>query len=104
MVIRDNSVENEGKKAGISNRPVENSNLYVSNANEYHEPRFTVYQIDYSQGYNKGDAHFLNLERGKYILRIKSQTSNHPAKYSINWVSSSKIKLEKDTLTNNQKV
>jgi len=43
MVIRDNSVENEGKKAGISNRPVENSNLYVSNANEYHEPRFTVY-------------------------------------------------------------
>lgn len=44
MVIRDNnSVEKEAHQAGISNRPVENSNLYISNANEYFEPRFTVY-------------------------------------------------------------
>ncbi len=43
MVIRDNNVEKEVKQAGISNRPIENSNLYISNANEYHEPRFTVY-------------------------------------------------------------
>lgn len=44
MVIRDNdSVEKEVNQVGISNRPVENSNLYITNANEYHEPRFTVY-------------------------------------------------------------
>ena len=44
MVIRDNnSVEKEAYQAGISNRPVENSNIYISNAQEDFEPRFTVY-------------------------------------------------------------
>ena len=103
MVIRDNAESRDGLQVINLNRPNENSNIYTSNANEYKQPRFTVYQIEYSKGYNKGDAHFLNLERGRYILRIKSQTSKHNANYSINWVSSSKIDISDAVLTNNQK-
>ena len=86
MLIRDNSFKDDKPNALTKDEEevetrmlaadrdihINNSNIYTSNANKYKQPRFTVYEIDYSHGYNKGDAHFLNLERGKYYLRIKS--------------------------------
>jgi hypothetical protein len=56
------------------------------------------------KGYNKGDAHFLHLEKGRYILRFKSENVNKPARYSINWVSSSRIDIRESTITKEEKV
>ena len=43
MVIRDNAESRDGLQVINLNRPNENSNIYTSNANEYKQPRFTVY-------------------------------------------------------------
>jgi hypothetical protein len=74
--------------------------LHSSQTGEYRHPRFTVYEIEYFKGYNKGDAHFLSLEKGRYILRLKSELVNKPAKYSVNWVSSSRVQIEEFHITN----
>lgn len=30
------------------------------------------YQLDFTKGYNRGDARFLSVQEGRYILRFKS--------------------------------
>jgi hypothetical protein len=73
--------------------------LQSSQAGEYKQPRFSVYEIEYLKGYNKGDAHFISLEKGRYILRLKSELVSKPAKYSVNWVSSSRVHIKESTIT-----
>lgn len=38
--------------------------------------KYDCYEVDYKKGYNRGDAHFIKIIPGKYILRIKSETVN----------------------------
>jgi hypothetical protein len=45
------------------------------------------------RGYNKGDAHFVDIVEGTYYLRIKSE-SGRTAKYSVNYCCDVDIKLE----------
>jgi hypothetical protein len=45
------------------------------------------------KGYNKCDAFFLALEKGKYILRFKSEHLSSSARYAISWVASSQIEI-----------
>lgn len=76
-----------------------NSNLSASGSKDYIEPRFKVYEIEYLTGYNKGEAHFLNIPRGRYILRFKSELTNSPAKYAIDWVASHRLNIRDADLT-----
>lgn len=46
------------------------------------------------KGYNTGDAHFLRAVRGRYILRIKSETVNKDAEYIINYTCQHNIKFK----------
>lgn len=46
------------------------------------------------KGYNTGDAHFLRAVRGRYILRIKSETCNKDAEYVINYTCQHNIKFK----------
>lgn len=38
---------------------------------DYQPLPYDTYEIEYSQGYNRGDARFLSTVRGTYILKIK---------------------------------
>lgn len=108
MLVRDNyaSRELEGNHyKGSELKPVNQSmnNLdssAISESNkEYVEPRFKVYEIEYLTGYNKGEAHFLNIPKGRYILRFKSELTNSPAKYSIDWVASHRLDIKEAALS-----
>lgn len=39
---------------------------------DYNRLHYETYEIEYLKGYNNGDAHFLKVVKGKYILRLKS--------------------------------
>lgn len=108
MLVRDNyaSRELEGNQyRGSELKPVNQSvnNLggsAISESNkDYVEPRFKVYEIEYLTGYNKGEAHFLNIPKGRYILRFKSELTNSPAKYFIDWVASHRLDIRDSDLT-----
>jgi hypothetical protein len=101
ILVRDNQNGNESESIMASqiNKSIINSNIYTSNASEYKLPRFTVYEIEYLKGYNKGDAHFLHLPRGRYILRFKSELVDKDAKYAISWISSSRFEFSETKLT-----
>lgn len=112
MLVKDNQVGKHGSEflqpshshqPGVQSSMI-NSNINSSSANEYRQPRFTLYEIEYLKGYNKGEAHFLNLTKGRYILRLKSEFASKPAKYSINWVSSSRIDIKESHITSEEKV
>lgn len=64
------------------------TNSKIDSNNEYVQPRFSLYEIEYLKGYNKGEAHFLYLPKGRYILRFKSELASSHVQYSISWVSS----------------
>lgn len=38
---------------------------------EYLPPLYDTYEIENLQGYNKGDARFLKVVKGNYVLKIK---------------------------------
>ena len=67
---------------------------------KYAIPKYSVYEIDYTKGYNKGDAYFVNIEPGRYILKLKSErTSEDPASYVVNYCSNSNIKMREVILS-----
>lgn len=38
---------------------------------KFYPPKYDTYEIEYFHGYNRGDAKFLNVVPGTYILKIK---------------------------------
>ena len=59
----------------------------VSYEKEYNRLNYETYEIEYLKGYNNGDAHFLNVVKGKYILRFKSEVIPRESHYVINYCS-----------------
>ncbi len=58
---------------------------------EYNRLHYETYEIEYLKGYNNGDAHFLKVVKGKYILRLKSEVIPREAHYVINYCSKNDI-------------
>lgn len=109
MLVRDNqgSREIEGSHYRESElKPMKQSDINLSGSaisesnKDYVEPRFKVYEIEYLTGYNKGEAHFLTIPKGRYILRFKSELTNSPAKYAIDWISSHRLDIKEAALSN----
>ena len=60
----------------------------------YPLPRFTTFEIQYFKGYSKCSTHFVRLDPGRYILRMKSQNVPLSAKFLFNWTCGHRIKIE----------
>lgn len=60
---------------------------------EYEPPHYDTYEIEYYHGYNHGDAKFLNLVKGTYILKIKPEPYNKTTKFVINYATNLSIKM-----------
>ena len=54
------------------NSSAQNMKNQLNFDNDYNPLEYETYEIEYLKGYNAGDAHFLAVEAGRYILRIKS--------------------------------
>ena len=65
--------------------------MQVEYEKEYNRLHYETYEIEYLKGYNSGDAHFLKAVKGRYILRLKSETLNRDAHYVINYCSKNEI-------------
>ncbi len=63
----------------------------VNYEKEYNRLNYETYEIEYLKGYNNGDAHFLKVVKGKYILRFKSEVIDRESHYVINYCSKSDI-------------
>ena len=61
---------------------------------EFPETRYETYEIEYFNGYNKGEAHFVNMVEGRYIFKIKSQKYNKSAKYILTYCSNRKADIK----------
>ena len=61
---------------------------------------YDCYEIEFQKGYNKGEAHFLNLEKGWYILRIKPEIADIPTHYVFNYTTSKPIRVHEIELPN----
>ena len=64
---------------------------------------YDCYEIEFQKGYNKGEAHFLNLEKGWYLLRIKPERSDTVTKYVFNYTTSRPIQVREVDLPNKDK-
>lgn len=87
----------KGKEGGVEQSNIRGGNVYA-------DTRFGIFEIDYMKGYNKCDAFFLALEKGKYILRFKSEHIPAPARYAISWVASSQINIQESFLSAEDKI
>ena len=61
-------------------------------------PRYTAYEVEYSHGYNNGDAHFENIIPGNYILKIKAEPNEYDTQLCLNYCSDSNLVMEEVTL------
>ncbi len=61
---------------------------------KYFPPRYDTYEIEYFHGYNRGDAKFLNVVRGSYILKIKPESVNRKSFFVVNYASNSLITMK----------
>lgn len=84
----------------------DNKDLLNKIPNDEVRTRYETYEIEYLKGYNRGDAHFVSMSKGNYILRLKSETINKDAKYVINYCSDDcNINIEEIlNMTNDDKV
>ncbi len=96
MLVRDNQID-----------PLNPSRLQTSlvgsQAIYYRMPRFSTYETQYMKGNSSGDAHFVRLDPGRYILRFKSENIDKQAKYVLNWICSKKIEFLPAKLSDPQK-
>lgn len=61
---------------------------------DYLPPLFDTYEIEHLQGYNRGDARFLKVVRGNYVLKIKPEPTNKISNFVINYASDSAINIQ----------
>lgn len=55
--------------------------------------KYECYEIEFQKGYNRGDAHFLELEKGYYIIRLKTETSTMQTRYVLNFTTNKPITI-----------
>lgn len=60
--------------------------------------QYDCYEIQYNKGYSAGEANFLNVEKGWYTLRIKTETSDRVTKYVFNYTTNEPIKVKETKL------
>lgn len=73
--------ENDGSSPSLNNEP------------NYAPPHYDTYEIEYYHGYNRGDAKFLNLAKGHYILKIKPEAHSKTTYFVVNYASNLPIKM-----------
>lgn len=61
---------------------------------DYNPPAYDTYEIEYLKGYNRGDARFLNVVKGTYILKIKPEQTNRVSHFVVNYASDSYIEMK----------
>lgn len=59
----------------------------------YKPPHFDTYEIENYHGYNNGDAKFLNLVKGHYILKIKPEAYGKTSQFVVNYASNLPIRM-----------
>ena len=64
---------------------------------------YDCYEIEYQKGYNKGEAHFLNLEKGWYLLRIKPERSEVVTRFVFNYTTSRPIQVREVDFSNQER-
>lgn len=69
---------------------------------QYAVPRYSIYEIEYARGYNRGDAAFVNIIPGRYILKIKSEKWNKAASYAVNYSSNSNFLMKEVTMSKDE--
>ena len=71
-----------------------NSNTKSKSTADYYPPLYDNIDIEYLKGYNRGDARFLNLVKGTYILKIKPQKINKDTSFIVNYACEQKLKVK----------
>ena len=79
----------------LDNNTAQNPNQGRSSEDQQFDlPRYSAYEIDYSRGYNKGDANFVNIVPGRYILKIKIEKNGMNSNYVINYASNNNFQMK----------
>ena len=65
--------------------------VIMEGGSKWNPPKYELYEIEYLQGYNRGDARFENIIPGRYILKIKTESINRPSKFVVNYACNSKV-------------
>lgn len=61
---------------------------------KFYPPKYDTYEIEYFHGYNRGDAKFLNVVPGEYILKIKPEKVDQSTRFIVNYACNSPLNMQ----------